>query len=226
LYINSLYSFSMMQSSNKVGKRGPRKNQRNSVRNGTSFPAQLSASIQVDKVYRFQATTAETADPVSSSALLDLLCLATAANAAYEVASSVKLRKIEMWAPPASTGASVRLAIEDLGTTSTPGGPSRVKEDISMGTARPAHVIWTPAPGSVQSMWQSQQAIRLVELTFTIGTVIDLHISQILQDGETPVAVGNAVAAATVGQLYLRSLDNDTGRGGANVLQPVDFPFI
>lgn len=191
---------------------------------GTAFPGPLSATVQVDKVIRFKAATAMSAAVVAITDLLDLFCVATSATAAYQLPSAVKLRRIEMWAPPASDSSSVVLSIEDVVSASGVGGPSRIKEDVSMGATRPAHVTWKPAPGSTQSMWGSTVVSgALVEITGPAGTVIDVHLSWVLQDGESPLTVSGVVAGATVGRVYIRSLNSTTS---LTQIPPVSFPTI
>ncbi len=173
---------------------------------------------------RFQATSALSSAVVNVSDLLDLMCVATAANAAYGIPVSVKLRKIEMWAPPSSTGAAVTVSIEDAAEGVGIAAPSRVASDTTMGMTRPAHVLWRPSMQSVLSKWidNSGGLAQLLLLTGPTGTTIDVHLSWTLQDGETPAAVAAVVAGATVGRLYVRSLNSS----GGNNIAPVSFPTI
>jgi hypothetical protein len=61
-----------------------------------------------------------------------------------------------------------------------------------------------------------------VILTGPSGSVVDVHMSLILQDGETPSAVLAAVGGATIGKIYVRALDsNETG-----LLVPLSYPTI
>lgn len=185
---------------------------------------QLPASIQIDKVIRFKASAALSGAPVVASDITDLLCVATTATAAYGLPVAFKLRKIEAWSPPASDGAAVTLAIEDA----VPGGgfaaPSRRIEDVTMGQSRPAHVVWKPQADSLLSKWLQNDGglTSLVELTGPTGTTFDVHLSWVLQDGETPAAVVAAVAGATAGKLYIRSLNSS----GSNDIPPVSYSTI
>ncbi len=170
-------------------------------------PPQLQSSIQVDKVIRFRATVGG-ASTITVSDLLDLICMATGSTAAFRVMQSVKLRAIRMWAPP-GTGT---ISIQDLGSATGLAGPSRIVEDVALGNARPAHVEWRPARQSLQAMWQ-QGAQDLLEINYTVGTggnetILDVHLSYIMQDGESPAAVGATVTGATTGQVYVRALDS------------------
>jgi len=187
---------------------------------GTSQPQALRASIQLDKVVRFKNAAALSNVSVIAQDLLDLFCVATSATAAYGLSTSVKMRKLEMWVDPVAGGSFC--SIEDL-TNGNVGAPSRILEDTTLGVTRPAHVVWRPATGSLQSLWCNQGVGgKLFELSSSGPGYVDVHISLILQDGETPVAVGAAVAGATVGQLYCRALDSSTGAA----LLPVSYPTI
>ncbi len=150
--------------------------------------------------------------------------MATTATAAYGLPKAFKLRKIEAWSPPASDGAATVLAVEDAATGLGFAAPSRRIEDVTMGQNRPAHVMWKPQADSLLSKWldASGSIGNLVELTGPTGTTFDVHLSWVLQDGETPTAVVAAVAGATAGQLYIRSLNSS----GSNNIVPVSFSTI
>jgi len=176
-------------------------------------------------VYRFQAASAQTADVVNSTSLCDLLCMATGTTEAYEIARAVKVRKIEIWGPMASNLTPVTVSVEWAASGSAPvAGPSNIISDTSMGSARCAHVVSTPPTQSACAFWQVASGEALFTLAYPTGSVIDLHLSQVLFDGETPVAVTTGVAGATVGQVYCRALDSVTP--GQNALVPVSYPFI
>lgn len=191
---------------------------------GSAFPMQLPASIQIDKVIRFKASSALASAPVTATDVQDLLCVATGTTAAYRLSSAFKLRKIEAWAPPASDGSATILAVEDAVISSSFTAPSRRIEDVTMGQSRPAHVMWKPQADSLLGKWlQSTVGLSsLVELTGPAGTTFDVHLSLMLQDGEAPQAVTAAVAGATVGTLYIRSLNSN----GSNNIPPVSYSTI
>lgn len=208
----------------KGGRRNPQTIRRNRG-NGSAFPQQLQASIQVDKTIRFKASSVLSDAVISVTDLLDLLAVATTATAAFGLARSVKIRALEMWSPPDSAGAAVVASIEDstAGTSSVSGSSRRV-EDVTMGQNRPAHVMYRPAAGSAQALWHvlDSDLSELLKLSGPVGSTIDFHVSFILQDGEAPDAVTAAVAGATAGKLYIRSLNSN----GANNLVPVSFATI
>lgn len=215
----------MIPNSNK--KRGARRRvtQNKTPANGGkggAFPPQLISSIQIDKTIRFKASAALTSESVNVADLIDMICVAVTTTSAYRLPRTLKLRKIEAWAPPASDGAAVTLSVEDVLTVSGISAPSRRAEDVTMGQSRPAHVVWTPRMDSSLSKWLSNINASALVLNGPSGTTFDVSISYVLQDGETPGAVGAAVAGATVGALYIRSLNSN----GSNNIPPVSYPTI
>ncbi len=213
-----------MMPNKKIASRRSNQKKSGNGGKGSIFPAQLLSTIQIDKVIRFKASSALSSAPVTATDIQDLLCVATGATAAYRLASAFKLRKVEAWAPPASDGAAVTLAVEDAVPTSSFTGPSKRVEDVTMGQSRPAHLVWKPGAESLLSKWlQSTAGLgALLELTGPTGTTFDVHLSMILQDGEAPQAVLAAVSAATVGTLYIRSLNSN----GSNNIPPVSYSTI
>ncbi len=215
----------MIPNSNK--KRGARRRvtQNKSPANGGrggAFPPQLISSVQIDKTIRFKSSAALTDATVKVQDLHDLLCMADTTTSAYRLPRTIKLRKIEAWAPPDSAGAAVILSVEDVLTISGISAPSRRAEDVTMGQSRPAHVVWTPKQDSALSKWLSTTGDVALQLNGPSGTTFDVSISFVLQDGETPTAVNAAVAGATVGRLYIRSLNSSVG----NNIPPVSYPTI
>lgn len=189
---------------------------------GPNFPPQITSSIQIDKTIRFKASSALSDASVNVNDLHDVLCMAVTATSAYRLPRTVKLRKIEAWAPPDNVGASVTLSVEDVLTIGGFSAPSRRVEDVTMGQSRPAHVVWTPKNDSPLSKWLSNLSASALILNAPTGTTFDVSLSYILQDGESPIAVSAAVAGATVGQMYIRSLNST----GSNNLPPVSYSTI
>lgn len=212
-----------LKNSNSRGRRN--RNRQNRGRRATQFPPQLQASIQIDKVIRFKASATLNAAVVTDQDLVQLMCVATSATVANNLPVAAKLRRIEAWAPPSSTGAAVVLAIEDLGLNAAGGfsGPSRRVEDVTLGQSRPAHVVFTPSPQSLSSKWiDGSGSVSMISLTGPADTTFDVHISWTLQDGESPVSTVPAPAGATAGTLYIRSLNSS----GANNIPPVSYTTI
>jgi len=181
----------------------------------------LLASIQIDKVVRFKFPVLA-AVVITNTDLLDLLCMAADATTAYRLPSAIKVRKIEMWGEPVSGGSTLSIEDEQTGISGV-GGPSRVKEDTTLGISRPSHLVYVPALGSIQAMWCSAgTSDEYFSLNSSSPGFLDVHLSWIVQDGETPIAVTAAVAGAAPGQVYIRALDSN----GAGSITPVSYPSI
>lgn len=209
-----------MQRNNR-GK-GTRRNNNPRRANGSSQPMPLVASIQIDKVVRFKFSAALSNVAIVDTDLLDLFCVASTPTYAYQLAFAIKVRKMEMWVDPVAGGSLC--SIEDVATGRV-GGPSRIKEDTTLGVSRPAHIVWVPAAGSQQSLYLSvpqQNSYQWFELNSSGAGYLDVHLSLILQDGEAPAHVSAAVIGATAGALYIRALDSSSTKS----ILPVSYPTI
>ena len=71
---------------------------------------------------------------LDSKDLLDLFCVATAANAATRILDGIKIKKIEMWAANSAGNASNTVQIEYLNQNAAGiGGPGTVHNDTAVG---------------------------------------------------------------------------------------------
>lgn len=187
-------------------------------------PPQFDAAVEVRKTFRYKATGAGTDVSITAAGLLDGLCMAATTTSAYRLLVALKIEKVEMWGPMASDLVPVTVSCEYNTDASTGFGQrTSLWSDTSMGSADPAHVIARPPSQSLASMWQSRAgASQLCLLNFPVNTLVDITLSVVLQNGESPLAVTQAVAGATVGKVYLRALDVN----GSGLLVPVSYPTI
>jgi len=117
----------------------------------------------------------------------------------------------------------VTVAIEYLTSGNFLGQPSKIKSDTSMGATRAAYVQFAPPPKSLLENWVPfNSAANLISLSFPANSIVDVEFDFVIQNGETPIAVGAAVLAATVGRVYCRPLDSN----GSGLLVPVSYPTI
>lgn len=183
-----------------------------SARVGISHPPQFTSSFVLKKRLRFQAVAAATATNIRSRDLGDLWCVATSAIAASQLASHVRLRKVEMWGPMSSSLAPVTVLIDWIGSTIGGFGKSNRVSDTSMGSTEPAHLVSRPPPGSQIAQWQlATQNSPICALTCPAGTIVDIIYDLVVLDDGTANAVLGAVAGATPGANYVRSLESSTG---------------
>lgn len=187
-------------------------------------PPSLSQTLKLNQNLRFAASAAA-ATTVTDFGVLDLLCMASAANAAYSLCDAFRIKKVRVWAPMASNLSPVTVILEwsNQDAISFQSDATR-HTDTSMGSARPAFISCKPPKGSVQGMWISTgNGFGLFKLTCPINTIVDFQVQLRVRDGtQAARAVNAAVAGATAGQVYCRSLDSTT----SNLLVPVALSTI
>jgi len=140
---------------------------------------------------------------------MDLICVATAANVAYRLFDSVRLRKIEIWASAAAAGTTL-ISIEDLPTVGAGqmSGKSQMIQDTVVGSAKAAHVVYRPTKGTFQDLWFSTTGgtQALVNVIVPASSVLDLTIEYTMADGnQAPSGTASVVAGAVTGQVYCRA---------------------
>ncbi len=156
--------------------------------------------------------------------VLDLLCMATAANAAYRIAASIKIKSIEMWAVAPSLDTPVTVSFQYVTSTTGLSGTSIQKSDTSMGFDRPAHLKVKTKEIQQVGQWQNSAVTGIYGvITVPKGAVVDFTYVMTVNDTVNAVAVAGAVAGATTGGLYLRALDNAQG---TPQLIPTSLPTI
>ena len=173
-------------------------------------PPPFGAAVVYNKVYRFQANAAVTQIPITMTNLLDMLAVATTATTATRLCASMRLRKVSLWGPPASTLVPVTVALEfNTGAAATGlGSPSTLRSDTSVGATEPAHVVGRPPANGLAGMWfAGGGTTQLMLITGPINTIVDVEVQYVLQNGEAPVALAAAPVGATAGEVFVRALD-------------------
>jgi len=136
--------------------------------------------------------------------LLDTLLMATSAVAGFDLFRLVKIRKVEIWAVPV-IGNATSITLQYNGVTAGAVGDQQLHTDTSMGI-QPAHVSARPSPRCLAADFQPSSSAAAFSLTCPAGSVVDVSLS-FRGAFATPVAVQNALVAASVGGVYLRGLD-------------------
>jgi len=183
--------------------RAPARSSRTAISQIHPNPPQIVSNVQVSHKYRFVSTSATSTAITPTSLLGAMGTLGTAAltNTAYF--GSVKVASIEMWAPPASQGASTTISVNFIGTANS---PNREYSDTTVSVATPAHLKCTPPAMSLASFWQVPSATALFTLIAPVGTIIDVMLTGILNDqDENPVNI--TVVTTAAGFSYYLSLD-------------------
>jgi len=188
-----------------------------------AHPPQFQPTIIVSKKLRFQAS-ASSARTLTVKSFADLWCVAATTTSAYQLASHVRVKKVEMWSPMAADLTPVTCRIDWTGSASVGGfGKSNRVSDTSMGASSPAHLASRPPANSQISQWcEAASTNEVCRIDVPVGTVIDLTYDLVVRDDASALAVTGAVAGATVGANYIRSLDSVTN----TTLVPVSYSTI
>jgi len=170
-------------------------------------------------------TSASNSRTVTSFDVINAIGMAvTVANSKITaIAQSCKIKKLEFWLNPSSGVETLEvhwLADADHST----GGTALTNSEISMGTARPGHMVCRPPVGSHASFWQNTvhagTSIDLFRIVASDAYVLDLTCTWVLRDGNdgfTTTQTNVTIAAApNLGEIYYPALD-----GSSDAIQPV-----
>jgi len=169
-------------------------------------PPPIMPQITHRQRMRFAVTTAQTRSTFTFQNLLDTINIAASAVTAFDLFDQVRVNFVEIWAAPVQGNAPQQVALEYSGASVGAAGDGRLYSDSSMGV-EPAHVRASPAKLSQAALWQASSANVAFQLTAPIASIIDVDLSFRTVQSDAPVAVQNAPAGATAGQLYFRGLD-------------------
>ncbi len=211
-----------------MSRRNRNRRQLSNVRNianrpsrGPLAPPPFDSTIFYTKKFRFQASSALSSTNITVLDLLSLLVVADTTVSASTINTSIRLRKVEMWGPMASSLAPVTVSCEFPAMAALLSGPNRVYSDTSMGSTFGAHVKAVPTDEMIQYHWQTTTSGAIMfQLNGPSNTIVDVTLDCVLQNGQAPITV--TVVAASVGTLYCRSLDSQ----GSALLVPVSYVTI
>lgn len=187
------------QNKSRRGKASPKTSR---ARNG---PSQIASNIQLHHRFRFVSTNATPTAVTARSLLFASGGICTIANSFLSpIYASCKIGLIEMWSPPASQGASATCSVDWSGFANS---PNREVSDTTVSVATPAHLVTQPPSMSLAKFWQQDSTTTLFTLVAPVGTIIDVTLQLILNDGDAVSAQSQAVTTGTLGVLYYLSLD-------------------
>jgi len=205
-------------------KRGDRRARQN--KSSGNKPPQLQSNVTLSHRYRFTSTSG-TATPITvASLLLASGTVAATSNLVYSPFFSVKVNKVDIYAPPASQGAASTCSIEWFGGLGSMG--NQEISDTSNSVSTPARVSSRPPRLSQASFWNNAiHNVNLFTLIAPAGSIIDVMLSLIMFDDSEPAGSSNPVhyttgAAATVGDVYFLALDQPT----SSIYTPVSLTTI
>jgi len=171
-----------------------------------AHPPQIKSNIIFSHRYRYVATGAAIAVNITGASLmLAAGCVGSVVNTTVvSLYTSVRLKRIEIWSPPPLAGAS-SCTVQYLTTDGV--GAAVEHSDTSVSPAYPAHLVSRPPSRDLSSFWQSPATTNnnMFAISCAAGSLIDVDLELILNDGNSILAL--AVAAAAVGQIYYLALD-------------------
>ncbi len=172
-----------------------------------SFRTALTGSCRI----RYYSSTGFGPALIAQADLAELIVVGTVntPGQCYRVLDSVRLKRIEMWGISAvtATPSANFVSINDLGANTSLGGPERTLQDMSLSNAVPSHLVWTPAPNSIQGTWvaaSNTQTTPILAMQSTSPCIVDVTIDYVVGDGTVGPTIGGPITTPAVGQIYYR----------------------
>lgn len=181
-----------------------------------SQPPSLQASHFWQTTMRFDPTASGTVN-ITAQDLGALCVMATSATTGYIIPTSVRVKKVEIWAGPGSTLNPVTCAVT---FQSGGGGNDQTISDTSMGSSRGAHVVAKPRKTSGNAQWVAAALTNtLFNMTFSTNSIIDVTVQFCIRpvNAAAPVVV---MAGATIGDVYAKPLGFTSG---SNFIIPISW---
>jgi len=213
-------SSNRMSKSNVRGQRQNLRKRRGPARRGAATgsinPPQMESNLKLVHKFRFQASGAESNFAITDSSVIGALGgICTTANSSVTVfAQSFRIKRIEMWAPPASQGSAATVSVEWFGFGNS---PNIEHTDTTLSVSKNAHIASSPPSSSLAAFWQKGTSTNLFILNFPANTIIDLIVEIMMADQETALETV-AVTTGTLGHIYYLALDQQLG---SHILVPV-----
>jgi hypothetical protein len=175
-------------------------------------PKQIQLEVKQTRKLRFTNTGANPSTSISWYNLLDTVIVAGTASNGYELYDFVRIKEIEMWGNRgANTASAISIGIDFGGVLAGMQGAGRSWEDTSVSLAQPAYLRVRPDPRSQSAQFQSAQSGIAFHIRASGApaecVIVDLTLEFINSPLVNPTAVGQAIAAATAGEIYFGGLD-------------------
>jgi hypothetical protein len=190
---------------------------RGSARLRNINPPQISSNVRMTHRFRFISSAAVSGITITSDSLMNCAGgIGTVTNSTISLCyESVRLKKVEVWAPPASQGAAATVSVEWLGQNS----PSIEISDTTISVSQNAHVVGAPPRTSLAAFWQVVGSPQnLFVLTCPTGSVVDFEADYLFVDRSTAAGTQAGLTTVVIGNVYFLALDS---KAGTHVLVPV-----
>jgi len=166
-------------------------------------PPPYRPDIVMGRIFRFQAASALDGVSVTDTNLLNLVLMAKTATTSARFFTSVKVRQVEIWGAMASDLVPVTASVE-FTRYGYSGSKKEIHSDTSMGSTRPAYVSARPSKDSLARMWTSttsETSTEVFNVSCPDNSIIDVHISFVIANGE-PASSGPNPTGASTGKIY------------------------
>jgi len=183
---------------------------------GAPFPPQLSSNIVITHTFRFQSTGAFNGN-ITDTLLFGIVGAVSATNvAAYSVAQTIRLLKVQLWAPVSAQGALATVSL-----TWPASGQNMAKEatDTTGSVSKMAHIHTKPPKMSLSGFATAGTGNTVFSLNIPTATIIDVTLQWVQWDSLTASGHQLVTVGATVGSLSYGYLDSLTDAGA--LLKPV-----
>ncbi len=185
-------------------------------------PPQLVIVPSIHHTFRFTNGAAVTRLSLTFQGLLDMLCMATSATAAYRLLGAIRLKRVRIWASATALLQPTTISFQKFSSSSGTGADSKLYSDTVLGTSATAFIEVKFNDSEAVGQWQGQSStLTFGNITLPQGSIVDVTFSGVLiEDNLSTTNVTGAVAGATTGQTYVRSLDSPAG---TTQLAPVSY---
>lgn len=145
---------------------------------------------------------------ITSNNIADLICFPLGSSYPYRVTDRYRIKKVELWSPPSSTGAPVTLGFQWVGNSQAAADQQAFFSDTSLGQDKPARLTCVPPKNTSHANWQIASPVIVFQMTAVTGTVIDLTLDLTWQDVfSTPTACSTVQATGAANQICCKALD-------------------
>jgi len=182
-------------------------------------PPSFDSNFEFFKRIRFVTTAPITRSLITRGQALDVLSVATTTTSLYRLLGSVRISRVEIWAPPGvpdtdSAYTSNAISVEWLSSYAK----SKTRSDSSM-SIEPSHLVFKAPRMTLAGEWSlsgSNESENLLALTAPSSAIIDIDFHMILQKSETPTVLLPFGTGFVVGQIYVLTYNTS--------IVPVDYP--
>jgi hypothetical protein len=182
-------------------------------------PPVLQGTPTLSHTFRFVATGTGTNAITYGGIAAIGPCVGYIANSAVlPLASSVKVKKVEVWCPAAAAGEASANVVW-LANAANQFVPDGEKLRTVLGTATPGYVLSRPPRKSLASDWFNPSGMpntEFLSISCPAGSIVDVTLSFRISNELAPTA--RPVSTGAIGNVYYLALDNAVAAGTHNLV--------